>query len=330
MPILILFAMCWSGLCLLMDGTIGHGYYKQFESGKFPSVTGTITHSELQTHTSSKGTYYTAVINYLYKVDGKTFMGDTLAFFENEPGISEQTIVNSHPVGSAVQVYYNPRDPNESLLYPGVVNDDLAWALFLTPFNAIMIGFWTWIGGWLRLRLFKPVAGGVKIILNGTATRVRLPRWEPIWWGLGTTGGLAFALTFVVGFGSKVYPLMGFAAPTAGLVIFAGLCVYLWRCLKAMSGDEDLVIDEASGTLDLPPTFRRTHRMTVEFNEIEAVWVETIVNRGSKGTSYTFAPTLNMRGHKAKQRLAEWSDKLKADRFTEWLCEKTRVSSRAM
>lgn len=324
MLIVMLFAFCWSGLVLLADCTIGRDYYKQYESGKFPSVTGTITHSELQTHTNSKGdVYYTVIIDYVYKVGGQTFTGDRLAFSEDEPGISEPTIVNSHPAGSAVQVYYNPRDPNESLLYPGVTAGDSSWVLFLTPFNSVMIGFWTWIGGWLRLRLFKPIAGGVRIIEDGTTTRVRLPRWDAIWWALATTAGLGFIFTILVGAAMNMHPLTTFVLPITGLIYFSGLGVYVWRCVRANSGDEDLVINEASGTLELPLTFGRKERMTVGFRDIKAIWVETIVNSGPKGTSYVFAPTLKMRSDSRKQRLAGWSDQMKAVDFTVWLGEKT-------
>ena len=325
MPILVLFALCWSGVVLLIDTSAGHQYYQQFESGKFPSVTGTITHSELQTHNSKGNTYYTAIIHYIYTVNGHTFAGDRLAFSEDEPTVSELTIANTHPVGSAVQVYYNPGDPNESLLYPGVTNNDLAWVLFLTPFNIVMIGFWTWIGGQLRYRVLKPVAGGVRIIADGKVTRVRLPRWEAIWWGLVTTGGLGFVFTIVVGMGAKMYPIMAFAPPIAGLVFLAGIGAYVWRCLKARTGNEDLIIDEVSGTLELPLTFKRKERVTVGFSEIKDVWVDTIVQGGNRGTTY--APTLSVRGQSTKQRLAEWPDRLKAEKFTEWLCEKTRISS---
>ncbi|HTV39237.1 MAG TPA: DUF3592 domain-containing protein [Candidatus Sulfotelmatobacter sp.] len=332
MPFVILFALCWSSLVLLVDCSAGHQCYKQFESGKFPSVTGTITHSELQTHTSKGNIYYTAVVDYLYKVDGKLFTGDTLTFSEDGPAVSEQTVVSSHPVGSPVQVYYNPDKPDESLLYPGEANGgDLAWVLALTPFNIVVIGFCTWIGGWLRLRLFNPVAGGVRIIDDGMLTRVRLPRFDPIWWGLITTGVLGFFSVFV-GLGVKIIPVMAYPLQSAGLIVLAGVGVYVWRRLKARSGDEDLVIDEAARTLELPRTFRRKQRVTVAFSDVESVWVDTIVQRGPKGNSCTFAPTLNVRDHKHEAghtlRLAEWSDPLKADKFTEWLSQKTGASSR--
>jgi Protein of unknown function (DUF3592) len=332
MPVVFLFALCWSGLVLLADCSVGHQCFKQFESGKFPSVTGTITHSELQTHTARSGNiYYDVIINYVYKVDGKTFTGDRLTFSENGPPVPQPTIVSSHPVGSSVQVYYNPNNPDESLLYPGAVTDDWAWVPGLTPFNVVVIGFCTWIGGWLRLRVFNPVAGGVRIIADGTATRVRLPQWEAIWWGLITTGGLAFVCA-ILGLGPKIIPVIAYPLPSVCLVFLAGIGVYAWRRLKARSGDEDLVIDEASRTLELPPTFQRKGRVTVGFSDIESIWVETIVQSDRKGTSYMYAPTLNVRDHKykhmARQTLAEWSDQLKADRFTEWLSEKTGISRR--
>src|SRR5215469_13885011 len=129
MPILILFALAWSSVCMAINCSIWHDYYKQFESRNFPSVTGTITLSKLESHTSKKGgTYYEAVINYQYKVGDQAFRGDKLVFGEYESAHlpNDATTVNSHPVGSAVQVYYNPNNPDEALLYPGIHDPNLA------------------------------------------------------------------------------------------------------------------------------------------------------------------------------------------------------------
>lgn len=324
MPFVILFALCWSSGILLIDCSVGYQTFKQFESGKFPSVTGTITHSELQTHTSRRGDiYYDVIIDYVYKVDGKTFTGDRLTFSENGPPVSRPTIVSSHPVGSSVQVYYNPDKPDESLLYPGAVTDDLGWVIGLTPFNVGVIGFCIWISGWLRLRLFNPVAGGVWIIADGTVTRVHLPRLEPIWWGLVSIGGIAFVFA-ILGLGAKIIPVIAHPLSSVCLVFLGGIGAYVWRRLKARSGDEDLVIDEASQTLELPLTFKRKHRVMVGFSEIEAIRVETFV----QGKNTYYAPTLKVRDHQVPKRLAEWQDQLKAEKFTEWLGEKIGDSRR--
>src|SRR6516162_8733152 len=177
-PFLIFFALFWSVIVLGFDGVMTYTTYQQYESGSFPSVTGTVTRSQVEQRTGSKGrTYYYA-------------------------------IVNAHPFNSPVQVYYNPKDPNESLLYPGIAGSDMFGALFLTPFNMVLIGLWMGVYAWLRERLFKPVAGGVKIIADGMTTRVRLPTVGAIWWGLGTTGLLGFAAVFAVGFGAGFQPSM--------------------------------------------------------------------------------------------------------------------------
>jgi hypothetical protein len=52
--------------------------------------------------------------------------------------------------------------------------------------------------------------------------------------------------------------------------------------------------------------------------------LEVIAHQGSKGgVSYTYAPTLWLRGGlDGGQKLADWSDKMKAEAFTEWLRER--------
>lgn len=323
MPFLILFALAWSLVTLGSDSSMGYGYYKQFESRHFPCVTGTITHSIAERHSSKGGVSYIAVINYQYKVNGQIFLGDRLEFDEGGLGGAgnDQTIVQSHPVGSTAQIYYNPKDPNESLLYPGIINRDFAPLLFLAPFNMITLGFWIWVGRWLRLRLFKPVAGGVKIIPDdGLTTRVRLPQMAAIWWGLGTVGVLGFISMFATAILAQgkapvisIFPVMA--------VYLAGAAIYVWRWRKNNSGDKDLVIHEASRALELPLTFGRQERLTLRFSDIESVWVYTIVH-SNKGSTYTYAPTLNLKDNQPAQKLANWPDKLKADKFVEWLGQK--------
>ncbi len=231
--------------------------------------------------------------------------------------------MDAHPVNLPTQVFYNPKDPNESLLYPGVIGSDIVPALFLTPFNMIMIGLWggTWI--WLRERLFKPVAGGVKIIAEGMTTRVRLPSLGAAPWGLATTGGLGFLSLFVLLIGAGSHPSVTAVLVVIGTVYLAGIGVFLWQQLKINSGIDDLVINEASGTLELPLTCGRKERVTVNFSEIENVWVDVIEHHNSKGgTSYSYAPTLNLRNQMDKQKLVNWGDKLRANDFVEWLGKK--------
>jgi hypothetical protein len=325
---LIVFTLFWSAFTLGFDGMMEYKTYEQFESGSFPSVTGTVTHSEVERHSGSKsGTYYVAVVDYEYAVSGQTYWGDKLRFGTGQSDDANE-IVDAHPVNSPVQVYYNPKNPNESLLYPGIRGSDLVMALFLTPFNMIMLGFCLGVCGWLRERLFKPVAGGVKIIADGMTTRVRLPTLGAIPWGLATTGLLGFLSTLVLLICTGSRPSMTAVLMTIGVVYLAGIGVYLRQQQKIDSGIDDLVINEASGTLELPLTFGRKERMTAQFSEIETLWVDVIEHHSSKGgTSYSYAPTLNLRNKLDKQKLADWPDKLRANDFVEWLGKKIGAPS---
>jgi hypothetical protein len=324
---LILFTLIWSGFIFAFDGTITRGAFTQFESGHYPVATGTVTRSDLKISTSSKGgTSYSAVIEYQFKVGERTFFGERWRAL-NPPGGYPVTsaLVAANPAGSTIEVYYNPGDPADSLLLPGLDGRDLMLAVFLAPFHAILLGLWTGVVAWLRERLFRPVAGGVKIIRAGMATRVRLPSFPAVGWGLATTGGLGFVLTFIIGFSTGMQPSLGVVTCSIGVVYLGGLAVYLWQRVRMNSGTDDLVVDEAARTVDLPPTHGRKQRITANFGDIEQLTVETVAHTSSKGgVSYTYQPTLFLRGAE-RQKLTDWSDKLKADDFTEWLRKQLEI-----
>jgi hypothetical protein len=327
-PFLIFITLFWSAIVLGFDGAMANKAYKQFESGSFPSVTGTVTHSEIETRTGSKGrTYYVGAVSYEYNIGGQTYWGNRLRFGAGQPGPPDE-IVNAHPARSPVQVYYNPKNPNDSLLYPGIAGSDIMQVLFLTPFNMILLGVWLGFYGWLRKKIFKPVAGGLKIITDGMTTRVRLPTLGAIPLGLATTGLLGFLSLLVLLICTSARPSIATVLVTIGIVYLAGIGVFLRQQQKINSGIDDLVINEGTRTLELPLTFGRKKRVTVGFAEIETVWVDVVEHHNSKGgTSYSYAPTLRMRDNQAgKLKLANWSNKVRANDFAEWLGNKIGVS----
>ncbi|HTR40764.1 MAG TPA: DUF3592 domain-containing protein [Pseudomonadales bacterium] len=326
---LIFFTLFWTAGVFFFDGVLGYKAYKQFESGSFPSVTGTVTHSAVEQRTGSKGRiYYVAVVDYEYSVNGQALYGNKLRFGMGQQAEDPEGIVAAHPVNYPVRVFYNPKNPVESLLYPGITGSDILMFLFLTPFNMILIGLWggTWI--WLRERLFKPVAGGVRIIVDGMTTRVRLPTVGAITWGLATTGLLGLLSMLVLLITTRSQPSIAAVLLTTAVVYLAGGGVWFWQQQKINSGIDDLVINEGSRTIDLPLTCGRKERVTVQFTEVENIWVDVVEHHNSKGgTSYSYAPTLNIRHQLDRQKLVDWPDKLRANDFTDWLGKKIGVST---
>jgi chromate transport protein ChrA len=322
--ILVFATLSCSAVFLWYDGVRAHETFKQFESRHYPVVTGMVTHSEIKIHRGSKGRKsYEAVIYYRYEVGERAFTGARLRYnpINADTAASARSIVAAHPDGATVQVFYNPENPQDSLLSPGVDGWDCMMVLIMTPFNMLMLGLWIWMGGWLRERLVRPVAGGMKIITDGMITRVRLPQYGAAWWGLGTTGGLGIISMIILGFTTKMPPPLGLALTVLAVIYLAGAGVYLWLWQKIRSGLDDLVIDEAARTLDLPQTFGREQRVTAGIADIESLTVEKIEHRDGRGDiSYTYAPTVRLRGTGLEgQKLADWSDEEKAGDFAEWL-----------
>ncbi|MDO8571970.1 MAG: DUF3592 domain-containing protein [bacterium] len=99
---------------------------KAYESKNWPSVQGTITVSNFVTDRStnsdgSDATTYKADIGYDYILNGQTHSGSDVSFgaYSSSNASEMRSIVNRYPLGKSVAVYYNPKDPNASVLEPG-------------------------------------------------------------------------------------------------------------------------------------------------------------------------------------------------------------------
>jgi hypothetical protein len=329
---LILCACFWSTLVVLFDVHIGRNLWNQIASRTYPTVTGEIIHSEVTQHRGSKGgTTYGVDIRYRYAVNDRPFEGRRFRYSAESSSdwAWAERAVAGHPVGSQAQVFYSPRNPQSAMLSPGVEGSDLMLVLFLMPFNMGMIGLWTWLGGWLRERIFRPVAGGIGIFTEGPRTRIRLPEYAAMMWGMVAIGGVSFVSIFILGFASGFHPSLPGACVVLTVVAAAGAGAY-WRQWRIIhSGDDDLILDDGARTIELPETCGRKSRVTSAYAEIENLTVEIIAHQGSKGgVSYTYAPTLWLRGRAAGgQKLANWSDKMKAEAFTDWLRQRLGLSN---
>jgi len=317
-------------LVVFLDCLLSGEIHKQFESCHYPSVTGRITDSEVRTsHSSRHGTSYHAYISYTYQAGRQIFFGSRLRYttFVSSGYDLAHRLVNTYPTGSTQTIFYNPADPKDSLLCAGITGQDFLGLLFLTPFNMAMLGFWVWLGGWLRERWFKPLAGGVKIIAEPSVTRVRLPPAMNLWWALGTTGGLGLASIIVFALGKRPDLPVAYVFLAIGITYLAGAAVYGFFRFREESGRYDLIIDELGRKLSLPPLFGRDVRMVLDISDVKQIRVKKVEHRGKKGNVwYTYAPTLLRSTAGADdETLADWSDRLKANDFTKWLAEKMNV-----
>jgi hypothetical protein len=100
-------------------------------SAEWPSVQGTIIVSEVRRKASGGRTWYPA-IEYEYQVERRNHTGSRLRFIAfSASGTYAEDTVAAFRQGARVPVYYDPKQPAESVLQPGA--DAMAFLFAGTP-----------------------------------------------------------------------------------------------------------------------------------------------------------------------------------------------------
>jgi len=129
-----------TGLVILGSAFVNYGFgqmAKAKESVNWPSAAGKILSSEQEKRTSTEGngssketkTYYVAVINYEYQVDGKAYTSNRIGF-AGQSGVQSSALVNKYPKGKSVSVFYCPNNPEEAVLEKGGKKADYFFPVF--------------------------------------------------------------------------------------------------------------------------------------------------------------------------------------------------------
>lgn len=129
-----------TGLVILGSAFVNYGFgqmAKARESVNWPSAAGKILSSEQEKRTSTEGkgnskkskTYYVAVINYEYQVDGKIYTSNRIGF-HGQSDVCSNALVNKYPKGKSVSVFYCPKNPEEAVLETGVKNEGYFFPVF--------------------------------------------------------------------------------------------------------------------------------------------------------------------------------------------------------
>ena len=273
------------------------GAVRQHFSESYPHVKGTVISSTVTiTHGSKGRVYYYPQIDYRYTVNGSEYTGSCYRY-DNQPNgsASAYAIVNSHPPNSTVDVYYNPADPTDTLLSPGVDGQDMFISFFISggilflwllPLKCAQQPGLPWTG--------SDETGGVKVITEMMVTRLRLPRYQPLMVALVVTAILMILAGIIIGTGLLQTPPWESGECALAIVLFTGAAVYAWQYTGVHSGRRDLVIDEAARTVQLPLTYGRREQTPVPFSQIRSVLLDKVKHRTKRGYYYTYMVTLEM------------------------------------
>ena len=110
-------------------------YQKAVASQRWPSVTGQLTEVLLWGSRNLGGQIKEVEklnVEYNYQINGQNYTGTLPAFYTvMYPETLE--FANQHPVNSDIKIYYNPKNPSESVLIPGPRKDK--------PYSDLILGF---------------------------------------------------------------------------------------------------------------------------------------------------------------------------------------------
>jgi hypothetical protein len=122
-------------------------FMQYHKTSDWPSVSGTITHSQLREGGAvflGIGTIYHADITFVYQVDGKTMSGNRVQYGIGGKSFIFQRfaegMVERYPVGKVTAIYYNPDNPEDEIIESApVLGFSFIWILFTVMFFTLAI-----------------------------------------------------------------------------------------------------------------------------------------------------------------------------------------------
>jgi hypothetical protein len=310
----------WTGVIGAADYFVFGATLRQYLSNHFAAAQCQIVLSEV----TPLATFHSGVtIEYAYTVHGREYRGTRYRYDDDYSSIPGAAVVQKFRPWTEHPVYYDPKNPVNSVLATGVAGGDLLLILFSIPVNVALIMLWLWIASWLRQKWRVPEAGGVRIWRQNGKIRVRLAGLSAVAAGFYALGGAAFAATFPVVAMNGLAPSLKAMEETGVAVLAVAATAFCWTALRNASGKYDLLIDEQSQALTLPQTAGRTQSVTFPRGEIAGVCVQRRVSRLSSGSFYSYLPSLEWRETGAGLRREAlspcgWTEE-KARAFSQWL-----------
>jgi hypothetical protein len=277
--VMILFGIGWSAITLSFDVFNAVGIHRQLLTWHYQQTTGVVLTSkvtETESHDEHGSTItYGVDIRYRYHVGGKTLESGRYRFAAGSSSDNwARTVVNEHPVGSKITVYYDPAQPQEAVLMQGVQPSDLFMTQFLFPFNMVMLGCWAFGIRTLWRRLRPPAHPGRRIIERGSQTRLRGGYVGCIGAGLATAGLAAFIGIFVIAFGAGgFHPTWEAIRISWTCIAIAGLAGIFLRAVYVATGRGDWVLDDAAGQFRMTLQPGTNGRQTMPLANLAAVMV---------------------------------------------------------
>ncbi len=298
----------------------------------YTTTTGTITHSNIQRGRGSLRhlAMSSADIAYTYRVAGKDYSSNRYRYgwlYSTSWGGTTEAIVADLPVGKNVTVYYAPHDPSNAILQPGIGGSDLLMATGELLWIFCAVGLSLLIARSALGPRPRPMVGGHKIWDDGFKTRIRLAdsAWKAAW-GTILACDICCGMGIVKLFGTN--PPLKVALAGWGIILGAGIVVFLWKSVRVAGGRLDLVM-VAGQSIKLPRAFGRREDVEVRWENATVVEVDKAKKRGGRGGHhyiyYAVLVVSERGGTPRREKLREFSDGIRAIELVAWLRERLQI-----
>ena len=282
-PLLLL--VMWTGLLLAGDYVVLDTSVRQLRSRGFTSTTGKIVQSAV-----AKGAmgHRGVDIQYNYTVNGVDFTGHRYRYDDRNAAFEYAAATNAFPPWAERTVYYNPANPEDSLLDPGLHGSDLLLLLFALPISLLTAALW-----WRSSRPSGTAPGWPRPGRPDSARPRRnvrdwlsFRRWRPAVWAWPRRPLSAFSPSFPSA--ARPQPDGLPISVVWSLVWATGASRCIWVANRHQRRNYDLRINPSAQTVTLPRTGGRTAPLTVPRREILSVSMLRRVSISPSGSDSTF------------------------------------------
>jgi len=246
------FTIFWALGTLTFDAVLAYTTLMNVRAMSYVETLGIITVSKVDRIDDSDGDSFRPHIEYDYFVGDDEYHGTRRRYGELGVGgsgadRSVRDIARRYRVGEQVPVFYNADRPAEAVLEYGIGGMDLFMALFLTPFNVVMLALCAGSARTEKTNLDadNPLAGMIRESARGW--RVTLKRGGFLVAFFAVLAALAFVMIFVVGFGIGLPPSVTSMAVVWSIVLAGALASGVWTC----ASPPRITVDDLERTLRL-------------------------------------------------------------------------------
>jgi len=138
------FTIVWCSASLFATVIIGSDMIADIGTRNWEPADGIVENSYVSTSTGGEGgTTYCLHVDYQYTVDGRTYSGDRISYSaDNSCNSWSANSDEDYPEGKEITVYYDPSNPSESVILPGLSGVDFfICCFFIFPLVGLLLLF---------------------------------------------------------------------------------------------------------------------------------------------------------------------------------------------